>query len=984
MKQLTDRRQALPKYTVLDFGTEDSRGYSYTITAESGRGASCIVYQGFYENSLGEKKTVYIKECYPHSVKMTRTGDGTLSCEDAEVFEDYKKRFRDSFSLCNRIFETEGLTNTTSNYMDIHEKNGTLYTVITYRQGQELSLSTEKSLKEIIRILKSAAKVVEKLHDNGFLYLDIKPDNVFVLDEMNESIQLFDFDSMIPIDAKGDLHQYRISYSNGFAPLEQRRGRLDQIGKYTDVYGVGALLFYLVFGRVPQAPDCDPFVVYDFSQARFDPYPYRDRLFLRMGAFFKNTLAVSFEDRYPDMMPVIEDLETMEKDADLTGVFLHDSYYPVRADLIGRDAEMREICDFLDAGKGCLFIDGMGGIGKSMLVRACLDKKRDQIDTVLYLYFEDSLMATIADDGKLTVNTLARLQEESIEEYFERKLAVIRRIVEGQRVVLVIDNFEGEPGDAFAKLRDIDWQIVVISRENLEIEEERTLHIGAVPESDRNSLFERYFGRKLSSGDVDDVQKIAENIGGHTLVTEIIAKQVKCGVLSIPRAVQITENTGFSSSMKGEVAFSRDGVHRHRALLNILEIIFAEDRLDEAGRSAIQTVSIFDQPGIPKDVLYQLGGDSYGGFVEDMIRSGWIAESCGSVSVHPVIKEAIMKWDWKEQSVWDQRRIMSRIIDVPDETRGQAFQQSQIKNALPISNVRESGEYYALLWKWMTYDRRDQEALVRSVSELSEEACRYSEPISMLQGMDFICFVMEEMRDFDAAGKVLEVMHDYVYGKKDHYLIALYESTRSQFFDSVLNGAYDLHTEDAEELQDEMNAATDLAVSHMKKAVKHGYGRDSRLLLITYLLDHYVFIIRGYEGKENPKKLYNALCRIKKMLDEEKSEYEKGVYPEELRERMVHFELAVAWFHTLVTGNADGVKKAIRRLHAIESPWKTGLDHIDFDVVPCAEMLYRIGCREESEKMLMSGVAICDEYEDVAPYQRKKEELLDHIEDVRA
>ena len=169
----------------------------------------------------------------------------------------------------------------------------------------------------------------------------------------------------------------------------------------------------------------------------------------------------------------------------------------------------------------------------------------------------------------------------------------------------------------------------------------------------------------------------------------------------------------------------------------------------------------------------------------------------------------------------------------------------------------------------------------------------------------------------------------------------------------------------------------------MKKAVDSGYGRDSLLHLITYLLDHYVFIIRAYVGKEDPKRIYNALRHIRRMLDTADNIYRGGEYDIELREKQGHFELAVGWYHTMVTGNADGVKRAIDRLHAIESPWKTELDRIDFDIVPCAEMLYRIDCRCESEEMLRSGVAICDKYEDVAPYRRKREELLGFIKDVR-
>ena len=987
---MEDKRQAMPAGTILELSA-DSQGYRYTIDRESGRGASCIVYLGHYENNLGEKKTVYIKECYPYASGVTRGADGELICAEPDVFDVFeacKQRFRDSFSVCNRLFESDGLTNRTANFMDIYEKNGTLYTVITYRQGQELTLPDAdgaeiRPLKESISIVKSVAKTLQKLHGNGYLYLDTKPDNVFILDDMNGSIQLFDFDSVIPVSADGDMSRYRISYTNGFAAMEQRQGRLDQIGTHTDVYGVGALLFYMVFGRIPSAPDSDPFARYDFTDSLYDPFMYRDRLFMCMSAFFRNTLAVSVADRYSDMEPVIDDLTKMESDADLSKPFIHDSYYPVRFDIIGRESEIGLIGDFIDSDTGCLFVNGMGGIGKSTLVRACLDENRDEIDTVIYLYFEGSLAETFADDRKLTINTVAKLPEESIGEYFNRKLATVKRIAADQRVVLVIDDFEGDPGEDFSALRDIGCKLIVISREDIEVEDEQSVHINAVKEGEWLHLFERYLGRSIFDEEKADVKKLLELIEGHTLVTEIIAKQVRTGALSVGKAVRITEESGFSSATDKKVAFSRDGVHTHDKLLGIITGIFKADRLDDLSRSAIQTISLFDQPGVRRNLLRELAGDLYINAVAEMVRCGWIAETDGVVSIHPVIKEAIRGWAWREQSLCDQRQIMKRMAICPGNTE---YQRSIIKNAVSLDKVRMSREYYALLWKWTENAARDEEKLICMISSLAEEACRYSDPVAMLRGFDFVCFVLEETERFDEAARVLAVLKEYVYGSKvlREYIIALYEAISSQFFDGVLNGNYDPKTGYERRLWSDMDGATDRAVSFMKKAVDKGEGLDSELLLITYLLDHYVFIIRGYEEfGGDPDRIWNALKRLKRMLHEASDKYSGGEYQNLLDMSRVHYLLAAAWYHTMVAHDGNAVKRMLERIHAVPSPWKTELDHIDFEIVPCAEMLCRTGFGKEAEEMLLSGIAICDDFEDVVPYQRKRGELREYLKIVR-
>lgn len=983
MKQLTDKRQALPKYTVLDFGTDGDRGYTYTITGESGRGASCLVYQGYYENSIGEKKTVYIKECYPFSLKMIRSSSGELSCEDETAFDSYKKRFRESFSLCNRIFETDGLTNATSNYMDIHKENGTLYTVITYRQGQELSLSDERSLKETIRIIRSVAKTISRIHESGYLYLDTKPDNVFVLDEMNESIQLFDFDSMIPIGAKGSMKDYRLSYSKGFAPLEQRKGRLDLISRPTDVYGVGALLFFMVYGRIPEAPDCEPFAKYGFDDTRYETWRYRDRLFSNMSDFFKKTLAVSIEDRYENMDPVVDRLSLLEKDADLTTMFLKDSYYPVRIGMVGRETESEEVCDFLDTQEGCLFVIGMGGIGKSTLVRSCLDRKREDIDTVLYLYFHDSLIDTIADDRQLMVNTLERMSEETTEEYFDRKLRTIRRITEDRRIVLVVDNFEGELGEEFAAIREVGWQVIVISRTDLEVEDDPVLYVDAVEESKRQVLFERYLARPLEEKEKPEFISLMGYIQGHTLAAEVIAKQIKRSLLTLTQAVEITAMAGFSKIADDPVTFSRDGVHNHKAVVRILSDIFKVDKLNEAERAILQAVSLFDLPGISKDTFVDLSRISDSSFITDLSLLGWIAEDEDMLSIHPVIREAMQTWGWHDFAVTTTRQIMDSLVG-----GDKRLTLSILKNIKEYEEPRKNPEYYVLLCDWLNGAPRDEEAFLLSVKDLVDEATGYSDSVKLMNGVDFLCYALEDAGEFDDASTVLATMDDFIQEKGDPYLSGLFESSLGQFYDGLLNGSYKVETGEEADLFIAMTEAIERSIAYMGQAAKTASDENRRfeadILFIRYRLDYAVMFIRGYEGdKKTAKAIFKDLKAIRDEVSAIADRLPDPKYQGKINEMKIHFLLAWAWYHTMVRENISVVSETISEINAIESPWNTRMDDIDFRIVPSAEMMFRLGKKDKAESILNEGIAICDEYEGITPYERKKSELLEHLENVR-
>ena len=216
-----DSRTALKNGTVLRFND----GYEYTIINELARGGSSIVYNAFYLDNLGARKTVRIKECYPFKCNLGRSMDGALLVPMSEktLFLKTMRKMRQSYQLGNDFFSTDGLTNLTANTYNIFEANNTLYIVSAYAQGKELSYQRYPAVKDSIALVKSTANAVQKIHNRGFLYLDIKPDNILTLEGTTELVQLFDFDTVVPISdimKSGD----KISYTRGFSPLELKCG----------------------------------------------------------------------------------------------------------------------------------------------------------------------------------------------------------------------------------------------------------------------------------------------------------------------------------------------------------------------------------------------------------------------------------------------------------------------------------------------------------------------------------------------------------------------------------------------------------------------------------------------------------------------------------------------------------------------------------------------------------------------------------------
>ena len=137
--------------------------------------------------------------------------------------------------------------------MGVFELNGTAYMVMEYERGQDLKhwlhrrpAVSEAKLKSIIGPIIDG---LEEVHRHGFIHRDIKPANILVRD--NGSPVLLDFGSARLAVGPG-AEDLTALVTVGYAPLEQYSGLDDRQGPWTDIYALGAVLYFSVTGGPPQ------------------------------------------------------------------------------------------------------------------------------------------------------------------------------------------------------------------------------------------------------------------------------------------------------------------------------------------------------------------------------------------------------------------------------------------------------------------------------------------------------------------------------------------------------------------------------------------------------------------------------------------------------------------------------------------------------------------------------------------------------------
>lgn len=664
-----DHRIALKSNTPLCLCNDRGEVIRCVIENEIGRGGSCIVYEAARVTDTGDKTLYRVKEFYPYKLNISRDENNRLtpSTKDAEVFRQRQEQLRSDFSRTNQLFYSDVNYSSMTNQLDVFRQNGTSYILSVYSSKKTLATYKPETLKECITLVKQVAYVLGNIHKQGYLYLDTKPDNVLVVDGYQKQIQLFDFDSLLSIQelrktSKLNCSDIRLSYSMGFAPIELQTSKIKRLGPHTDVYSVGALLFYLLFSYTPTAPNCESDAVFDFSKLQYDYNKCDNKLFAGLTKFFQNALAVYYADRYQSMQEVLEQLNLIEKYADVNIPRIFSTKITRPKCLFGREQEFEQLDVLLkNDDYNCLFLTGIGGIGKSAFIREYL--KNRNFDTVLYVHYKESIDATISDDNNIEINTIRQDEEvKSDTRYFKKKLQKIRELVRGTNSILVIDNFTGGFDEDLKDILATDLKVVLLTRQAPSYQSSQALELRAISDpASLRKLFEANLGRLITEEEDGGFKELVRLVEGHTLLLELIAKLIANNrKITISSAATLAHNKGVSYIAPEKIDYEiEDKSSKNDTIGNIIDALFEASSLSLEKKIVMKVSSLLGDDGIDINQFQEIMKLTSKDELNELIKDSWLILSDDTISMHRVIQEAIHRWEWTPEYIQAAERFLT-------------------------------------------------------------------------------------------------------------------------------------------------------------------------------------------------------------------------------------------------------------------------------------------------------------------------------------
>lgn len=639
---MSDRRNGLSRGTELVM----TDGLHITINEEIGRGASCIVYDASYTDSMVSEHRVRLKECYPVYVEMERNENGILLPKENEMerFKEAKARFRSAYQKNVEVKNTLGLVNSTSNASGIYEKNDTLYSVLNFDEGIDYSKHEDLSLKEVCEYIKAIATVIQKYHDKGYLHLDIKPENVFVIPETREHVLLFDFDSVTTTQEIKDNLCYRLSYSDGFSAPELVRGRIEQIGTQTDIYSLGALLFYKIFNRKPTLREGALGATFDYSMMKYCDNCYSPKLYQELTKVFQKSLATSTISRWKEVSSFIDSLVRIIELADLEHIYLRGNFTYNTKNFIGRSDELSGIHDEL-VKSNVLFLSGIGGIGKTEIAKRYAYINQQAYDNIVFLPFSGSLAETFCSD-ELHINTLERGEEESISEYFSRKLDALKQTVTS-RDLIIIDNFDVDFDDDLENILNCACKFLITTREDFGDYNYSQIEVNPMEElDDIRQVFETYNPREYTVENRESINNIIELVERHTMTVELFAKYLRDTDETPENFLKkLMEKEGVTNVGEKGVKHRKDRKLRAENIDGHLLALFDLSKFAELEEELIKSLALLGYIKISQTRFFEFfNPEGKEAALNNLIKRGWIEydEITNKISLHQIILDLVL------------------------------------------------------------------------------------------------------------------------------------------------------------------------------------------------------------------------------------------------------------------------------------------------------------------------------------------------------
>lgn len=349
----------------------------------------------------------------------------------------------------------------------------------------------------------------------------------------------------------------------------------------------------------------------------------------------------------------------------------------------GRDHLIEQIHQVFEEGKRALFLEGIGGIGKSELAKQYALQYQKEYEHILFITYMSGIKKLVCDPSAIIIENLEQEKDEEEQDFFVRKLRVLQTIT-NEKTLIIVDNFDVDADPDLEDLMSGSYRLIFTTRNAHP--GYPTIKVEAITDRDvLMSIFEKNYGDSVQEEDKGYIEEIFKQIEYHTYTIELIAKQMEASFLSAGEMLELLQKGQLQNSLSETVAGRRD---RRTAFGHICSV-FNTSNLSEEEKKLMAYLSLMGTQGVLASRFREWAELSDFELVNGLVRKSWIRKEKGQrISLHPLVKEVVH--ETLRPTVENCHRFLEKIT----EFCYKAWFRTYTENVAVANNILAIQEYF--------------------------------------------------------------------------------------------------------------------------------------------------------------------------------------------------------------------------------------------------------------------------------------------------
>lgn len=312
----------------------------------------------------------------------------------------------------------------------------------------------------------------------------------------------------------------------------------------------------------------------------------------------------------------------------------------------GRENELKFIENNLSK-YGKIFIEGMGGIGKSELVKKYLSENKNKFDKIIYASYENNLVDTIIKEQNFKITNFCRKTDENgiLEDqnsYFQRKMDKINEL-STDNTIIVIDNFDAENDPNLKELLKGNYKLIIITRNDFSEYNLPVLKLAPDEnEKDLIRIFKENYKLTITNEEESVIKNIFKLLSNHPLAIKLIASTMNTNRIKPNKMFETLKNSGIDKNIKGTVVHN---LENYTSIYQCISAIFDISALKEEEKQILKQLNILPKNGISFEEFMNLFEIETGETINHLIKKNFIIYNNinDNISLHLLISSVISK-----------------------------------------------------------------------------------------------------------------------------------------------------------------------------------------------------------------------------------------------------------------------------------------------------------------------------------------------------